>query len=167
MKELRECGLSEDSKGAVIVDLSKNKDAKVKKLGKVLVRKTDGSTLYLTRDLAGAVKREEVFKPDKMLYVVASQQDLYMTQFFKIMELMGHGEIVKKYQHVSFGMVLGMSTRRGTVKFLDDILRDVGEKMHEVMQKNEAKYEQIESPEQTADTLGITAVMVQDMTGKR
>ena len=167
MKELKESGLSEDSKGAVIVDLTKNKDAKVKKLGKVLVRKTDGSTLYLTRDLAEAVKRDEVFKPDKMLYVVASQQDLYMTQLFKIMELMGHGEIVKKYQHVSFGMVLGMSTRKGTAKFLDDILRDVGEKMHEVMQKNQAKYEQVENPEQTADTLGITAVMVQDMTGKR
>ncbi|MCJ1265482.1 hypothetical protein MMC22_005361 [Lobaria immixta] len=167
MKELKESGLSEDSKGAVIVDLTKSKDAKVKKLGKVLVRKTDGSTLYLTRDLAEAVKRDEVFKPDKMLYVVASQQDLYMTQLFKIMELMGHGEIVKKYQHVSFGMVLGMSTRKGTAKFLDDILRDVGEKMHEVMQKNQAKYEQVENPEQTADTLGITAVMVQDMSGKR
>lgn len=167
MKELKECGLSEVSQGAVIVDLTKNKDAKVKKLGKVLVRKTDGSTLYLTRDLAEAVKRDEIFNPDKMLYVIACQQDLYMTQFFKIMELMGHAEIVKKYQHVSFGMVLGMSTRKGTAKFLDDILRDVGEKMHEVMQKNQAKYEQVENPEQTADTLGITAVMVQDMSGKR
>lgn len=167
MNELKESGLSEDSQGAVIVDLTKNKDAKVKKLGKVLVRKTDGSTLYLTRDLAEAVKRDEVYKPDKMLYVVACQQDLYMTQFFKIMELMGHGDIVTKYQHVSFGMVLGMSTRKGTAKFLDDILRDVGEKMHEVMQKNQDKYSQVENPEQTADTLGITAVMVQDMSGKR
>lgn len=60
-----------------------------------------------------------------------------------------------------------MSTRKGTVKFLDDILRDVGEKMHDVMRKNTAKYEQVDNPEQTADTLGITAVMVQDMTGKR
>ena len=167
MKELRDSGLSEDSKGAVIVDLTKHKDPKVKKLGKALVRKTDGSTLYLTRDLAEAVKRNEVFQPDKVLYVIASQQDLYMSQFFKILELMGHGEIVKKYQHVNFGMVLGMSTRKGTAKFLDDILRDVGEKMHEVMQKNQSKYEQVENPEQTADTLGITAVMVQDMTGKR
>jgi len=102
-----------------------------------------------------------------MFYVVACQQDQYLAQLFKILELMGHGEIVKKYQHVSFGMVLGMSTRKGTAKFLDDILRDVGEKMHEVMQKNQSKYVQVENPEQTADTLGITAVMVQDMTGKR
>ena len=64
-------------------------------------------------------------------------------------------------------MVLGMSTRKGTAKFLDDILRDVGEKMHEVMRTNQAKYEQVEDPEKTADTLGISAVMVQDMKGKR
>jgi arginyl-tRNA synthetase len=64
-------------------------------------------------------------------------------------------------------MVHGMSTRKGTVKFLDDILRDVGDKMHEVMKKNETKYSQVENPEETADTLGITSVMVQDMTGKR
>jgi arginyl-tRNA synthetase len=64
-------------------------------------------------------------------------------------------------------MVRGMSTRKGTVKFLDDILKDVGEKMHEVMKKNEVKYSQVEDPVKTADTLGITSVMVQDMTGKR
>jgi arginyl-tRNA synthetase len=60
-----------------------------------------------------------------------------------------------------------MSTRKGTAKFLDDILRDVGEKMHEVMKANEAKYAQVEDPEKTADILGISAVMVQDFTGKR
>ena len=167
VEELAESGLSEDSKGAIIVDLAKSKDPKVKKLGKALVKKSDGSTLYLTRDLAEAVKREELFHPDKLIYVVADQQDQYLAQLFKILELMGHGDIVEKCQHVNFGMVKGMSTRKGTVKFLDDILRDVGEKMHEVMQKNQSKYEQVENPEQTADTLGITAVMVQDMTGKR
>ncbi len=67
----------------------------------------------------------------------------------------------------NFGLVLGMSTRKGTVKFLDDILRDVGEKMHEVMRSNEAKYSLVENPAATADTLGISSVMVQDMTGKR
>lgn len=60
-----------------------------------------------------------------------------------------------------------MSTRKGTAKFLDDILRDVGDKMHEVMRSNQSKYEQVADPVQTADTLGISAVMVQDMKGKR
>jgi len=60
-----------------------------------------------------------------------------------------------------------MSTRRGNVKFLDDILADVREVMHEVMRRNEAKYSQVENPEMVADILGISAVMVQDMSGKR
>ena len=164
-KRLRETRVSEDSQGAVLVDLTK--DPKTKKLGKALVQKRDGSTLYLTRDIGEAVKRYELYHFYKMIYVVASQQDLHLAQLFKILELMGHNELASKCQHINFGMVLGMSTRKGTVKFLDDILRDVGEKMHEVMQRNKSKYEQVENPVETADTLGITAVMVQDMTGKR
>lgn len=167
VEQLRTSGLSEDSKGAVIVDLTKSKDKNTKKLGKALVKKTDGSSLYLTRDIGEAMKRYELYKFDKMLYVVSSQQDMHLAQLFKILELMGNNEVSERCQHVNFGMVLGMSTRRGTVKFLDDILRDVGEKMHEVMKRNEKKYEQVTNPEQTADTLGISAVMVQDMKGKR
>ena len=162
---LKETGVSEESEGAVVVDLTK--DPKTKKLGKALVQKKDGSSLYLTRDIGEAVKRHDRYEFDKMIYVVASQQDLHLAQLFKILELMGHKNVSDKCQHINFGMVLGMSTRKGTVKFLDDILRDVGDKMHEVMQKNKVKYEQVENPEETADILGITAVMVQDMTGKR
>ena len=167
VQQLETSGMSENSKGAVIVDLTKSKDKNTKKLGKALVKKTDGSSLYLTRDIGEAVKRYELYHFDKMLYVVSSQQDMHLAQLFKILELMGNKEVSEKCQHVNFGMVQGMSTRRGTVKFLDDILRDVGEKMHEVMRLNEKKYEQVSNPEQTADTLGITAIMVQDMKGKR
>ncbi|KAL8708501.1 MAG: hypothetical protein Q9220_006659 [cf. Caloplaca sp. 1 TL-2023] len=164
-QQLEKSGVSEVSEGAVVVDLTKN--PRTKKLGKALVRKRDGSSLYLTRDIGEAVKRYELYQFDKMIYVVANQQDLHLAQLFKILELMGHQDVAERCQHINFGMVNGMSSRKGTVKFLDDILRDVGEKMHEVMQKNQAKYEQVDNPEQTADTLGITAVMVQDMTGKR
>ncbi|KAH7409926.1 hypothetical protein DE146DRAFT_686098 [Phaeosphaeria sp. MPI-PUGE-AT-0046c] len=153
----------EDSEGAVIVDLTKHS----KKLGKAVVKKKDGTSLYLTRDIGEAIQRVEKYNFDKMIYVVASQQDLHLAQLFKIEELMGRKDIADKCQHINFGMVLGMSTRKGTAKFLDDILRDVGEKMHEVMRGNQSKYEQVENPEQTADTLGISAVMVQDMKGKR
>jgi arginyl-tRNA synthetase len=90
-----------------------------------------------------------------------------MAQLIKIIELMGRKDLADKLQHINFGLVLGMSTRRGTVKFLDDILRDCAEKMHEVMRANPAKYDQLENPGQTADILGISAVLVQDMSGKR
>lgn len=167
VSQLEASGLSEDSKGAVIVDLTKSSDKNVKKLGKALVKKSDGSSLYLTRDIGEIKKRYEIYHFDKMIYVVASQQDVHLAQLFKIVELMGEKEIADRCQHVNFGMVRGMSTRRGTVKFLDDILKDVGDHMHEVMRRNEKKYEQVENPEGTADTLGISSVMVQDMKGKR
>lgn len=162
-KIMEEKGVSEVSEGAVVVDLTKYS----KKLGKALVKKKDGTSLYLTRDIGAAFERFDKYKFDKMIYVVASQQDLHLAQLFKIEEAMGRKDIADKCQHINFGMVLGMSTRKGTAKFLDDILRDVGDKMHEVMKTNEAKYKQVEDPVQTADTLGISAVMVQDMTGKR
>ncbi|KAF1958073.1 arginyl-tRNA synthetase [Byssothecium circinans] len=162
-KILEEKKVSENSDGATIVDLTKYS----KKLGKALVKKRDGTSLYLTRDIGEARQRAEKYNFDKMIYVVASQQDLHLAQLFKIEEVMGWDDISKKCQHINFGMVLGMSTRKGTAKFLDDILAEVGEKMHEVMRSNETKYAQVEDPEKTADTLGISAVMVQDMKGKR
>ena len=157
--------VSEESEGAIVVDLTKHS----KKLGKALVRKKDGTSLYLTRDIGAAKERMDRYHFDKMIYVVASQQDLHLAQLFKILETMGepYTEVSKRCQHINFGMVLGMSTRKGTAKFLDDILRDVGDKMHEVMRSNENKYVQVQEPEKVADILGISAVMVQDMSGKR
>ena len=163
-KEMGEKGVSEHSQGAVIVDFTKHG---AKKLGKAIIIRKDGTPLYLTRDIGAILERDAEYHFDRMIYVVASQQDLHLAQLFKITELMGHKDLASRCQHINFGMVRGMSTRKGTVKFLDDILRDVGDKMHEVMKKNVEKYEQVENPEATADILGITSVMVQDMSGKR
>ncbi|KAG9231288.1 putative Arginyl-tRNA synthetase, cytoplasmic [Amylocarpus encephaloides] len=165
---LEEMKICEESEGAVLIDFTKHVPGKIgKSLERPLIKKRDGTALYLTRDISEMLQRVEKYNFDHMIYVVASQQDLHLKQLFKIIELMGYEDLAKKIQHINFGMVLGMSTRRGTVKFLDDILRDVAEKMHEVMQKNENKYEQIEDPLATADILGISSVMVQDMSGKR
>jgi arginyl-tRNA synthetase len=165
LRILREKNISEDSEGAVIIDMAKHSNSK--KLGKAVIQKKDGTSLYLTRDVGALMERYEKYKFDKIIYVVASQQELHMAQLFKIIELMGRKDISDKCQYVSFGLVLGMSTRRGTVKFLNDILGDVAEKMHEVMRSNQDKYQQVTDPDKTADILGISAVMVQDMTGKR
>ncbi|KAK8139483.1 hypothetical protein PG984_002863 [Apiospora sp. TS-2023a] len=166
--KMKEMGLTEEDKGAQLIDFSKHVTGKQgKSLGKVILRKKDGTALYLTRDISELLNREKKYKFDQMIYVIASQQDLHCQQFFKVVELMGHKDIAAKVQHINFGMVLGMSTRKGTVKFLDDILRDVGDFMHDVMRKNEDKYNQVENPVAVADTLGISSVMVQDMSGKR
>ncbi|KAJ2898603.1 Arginine--tRNA ligase cytoplasmic [Zalerion maritima] len=167
-EELQQKDITEESDGALIINFAKHVPGKAgKTLERPILRKKDGTALYLTRDVSELLLRHDKYQFDKMIYVVASQQDLHLKQLFKIIELMGHKDIAEKCQHINFGLVLGMSTRRGTVKFLDDILRDVGEKMHEVMKKNDEKYQQVENPDATADVLGISSVMVQDMTGKR
>lgn len=167
-QKLAELGLTEEDNGALLIDFAKHVQGKAgKNLGKAILRKRDGTALYLTRDISELLNRHEKYNFDQMIYVIASQQDLHCKQFFKVVELMGHADIAAKVQHINFGMVLGMSTRKGTVKFLNDILRDVGEHMHSVMRKNEDKYNQVENPEAVADTMGISSVMVQDMTGKR
>ncbi|KAJ5908792.1 Arginine--tRNA ligase cytoplasmic [Penicillium taxi] len=163
-KALKEAGVVEESEGATIVDFKKHGD---KNLGTAVIVRKDGTPLYLTRDIGAIVERDEEYHFDRMIYVVASQQELHLKQLFKLTKLMGREDLASRCKHIQFGMVHGMSTRKGTVKFLDDILRDVGDKMHDVMRANEAKYAQVPNPEQVSDILGITSVMVQDQTGKR
>ena len=85
------------------------------------------------------------------LYKVGAQQNLHFEQLFKILDLMGHAW-GKTCEHINFGMVLGMSTRQGTVTFLSEILEAARETMLKRMQdpKNEEKLSQIEDPEKTA-----------------
>ncbi|GMM58803.1 arginine--tRNA ligase [Maudiozyma humilis] len=162
LEMFKEKGLTHEDRGAILIDLTKFN----KKLGKTIVQKSDGTTLYLTRDVGAAMDRYEKYHFDKMIYVIASQQDLHTAQFFEILKQMGF-DWAKTLQHINFGMVQGMSTRKGTVVFLDNILEETKEKMHEVMKTNEAKYAQIENPEEVADLVGISAVMIQDMQSKR
>jgi arginyl-tRNA synthetase len=150
----------QESDGALIIDLKKYK------LDVVVVQKKDGTTLYISRDIGAAIERYGKYKFDAMYYVVGSQQDLYMSQLFKVLELMGI-EWVSRCKHINFGLVKGMSTRKGTAVFLDDILGQTKESMHNVMKQNEKKYAQIENPEEVADIVGISATMIQDMSAKR
>ena len=171
MDIIRESDFIEREKnGALLVDLTKYK------LEKTIVERADKTPLYITRDIAEAKQRwdkmslEKGAGFDKMIYVVASQQDLHLGQFFKVLELMKYDwaqPSEKRLQHINFGMVLGMSTRKGTAVFLDHILEETKDKMHEVMRKNEAKYAQVENKDLTADIVGMTAVKIQDMAGKR
>lgn len=162
INQLIEQGVTFEDRGALLVPLQKYS----KKLGKCLVRKSDGTTLYLTRDLGEAIRRKKNYNFDRMIYVAAAQQDLHFQQFFKILEIMGH-EWAKNLQHINFGMVQGMSTRKGTVVFLDTIIEETKEAMHDVMRKNEEKYAQIEDPKTVADLVGLSAIMIQDMQSKR
>lgn len=160
-------GLLFEDKGALLADLSKHK------LERPIIVRSDGTPLYLTRDIASIAARMQRHQGkgfDKLVYIVASQQDLHVNQLFKLSELIGYPWAQKdqgRLEHINFGMVQGMSTRKGTVVFLDDILNQTRDNMLGVMQKNEAKYSQVEDPQGVADQVGMTAVKIQDMSGKR
>lgn len=127
---------------------------------------SDGTSIYLTRDIAGAIQRYEKYKFDKMIYVIASAQDLHAAQFFKVLELLGF-PWADRLEHVNFGLVARMSTRKGTVVFLEDIIKEAQSVMHDQMKKNEAKYAAVEDPETVAQETAITGVKIQDMAAKR
>lgn len=161
---LQQNGISEMNRGATIINFKKHG---APKLDVAIIRNKNGTTNYLLRDIGAAIERWEKYRFDKMIYVVMSEQDIHLQRLFKILELMDYGEAASRTMHVNYGKVQGMSTRKGNVKFLNDILEECGTAMHEVMRRNEAKYNMVENPDEIADTLGISAVMVQDMSGKR
>lgn len=135
-------------------------------MASLLIPILDGTSIYLTRDIGGAIERYEKYKFDKMIYVVSSQQDLHLAQFFKILELMQF-PWAGSLQHINYGLVQGMSTRKGTVVFLDQIIKEAAQVMHEQMQKNDEKYKAVEDPETVSREIGITGVKIQDMSAKR
>lgn len=126
----------------------------------------DGTSIYLTRDIGGAIDRYEKYKFDKMIYVISSQQDLHVAQFFKVLKLLEY-PWADRLEHVNYGMVLGMSTRKGTVVFLDQIIKEASSIMHEQMRKNDAKYSVIDDPELVSRETAITGIKIQDMSAKR
>ena len=117
--ELKAKNLLVEDNGAQIVDLQEWG------MPPALILRSDGATLYITRDLAAAKYRKDTYNFDKSLYVVAYQQNLHFRQLFKVLELMGY-EWYKDCEHVNFGMVSfggeSLSTREGRVVYLDDLL---------------------------------------------
>ncbi len=134
--ELREKGLLKTSEGAQVVDLEEYG------MPPCIILRSDGASLYATRDLAAACYRKEHYNFDKCLYVVAYQQNLHFRQIFKVLELMGK-PWAKDLIHVAYGMVslldengnqVAMSTRNGTVVLLEDVLKKCHEKCLEIIE---------------------------------
>ena len=152
--ELREKGLLTESEGATVVDLEKYG------MPPCLILKSDGATLYATRDLAAAVYRKKHYDFYKNLYVVAYQQNLHFRQLFKVLELMGY-DWAKDCVHVAFGMVSlegqgALSTRKGNVVFLDDVLDAAVKKAEEVI---DGKNPELENKREIAAEVGVGAVV--------
>ena len=151
--ELKEKGLLKESEGAQIVDLEPYG------MSPCLILRSDGASLYATRDIAAAVYRKNTYDFYKCLYVVAYQQNLHFKQFFKVLELMGK-DWAKDLVHVAYGMVSledgAMSTRKGKVVWLEDVIARCEEKAYAVIDE---KNPNLENKKQIAQTVGLGAVI--------
>ena len=151
--ELKQKGLLKESDGASVVDLEEFG------MPPCLILKSDGSSLYATRDIAAAIYRKKTYDFYKCLYVVAYQQNLHFKQFFKVLELMGK-PWAKDLVHVAYGMVSlesgSMSTREGNVVLLEDVIKKTVEKAYKVI---EEKNPDLRDKEKTARAVGTGAVI--------
>lgn len=151
--ELEDKNLLKESEGAKIVDLEEYG------MPPCLILRSDGASLYATRDLAAAYYRKNTYNFDKCLYVVAYQQNLHFKQIFKVLELMGN-DWAKDMVHVAYGMVSledgAMSTRNGRVVWLEDVINKCVEKAYAVL---EEKNPDLEDKKDIAEKIGVGAVI--------
>ncbi|MDR6225459.1 arginyl-tRNA synthetase [Desmospora profundinema] len=154
---LREMGLLRHSEGAQVVDLTEEG------LPPCLITKSDGATLYATRDLAAALYRRETFGFDYAWYVTGREQAVHFRQVFAVLKRMGH-VWADRMEHIPFGMMLQngkkMSTRKGNVVLLEEVLQQAVARAQKLI---EQKNGTLADPEETARQVGIGAVIFHDL----
>lgn len=153
VEEIKSKGIGKFDKGALIVDLSEYD------MPPCIILKSDGSTIYATRDIAAAKYRKATYDFYKLLYVVAYQQNLHFKQFFKVLEMLGD-TWVKDCEHVNFGMVSiedgSLSTRKGNIVYLEDVLNAAIEKTRAII---EEKSPDLDNKDEVAKAVGVGAVV--------
>nr|XP_005299756.1 probable arginine--tRNA ligase, mitochondrial isoform X3 [Chrysemys picta bellii] len=151
--------LQKTIKGTRVVDLSEKRDLSLSST----VMRSDGTSLYITRDLAAAIDRMKKYNCDTMIYVTDKSQNTHFEQLFQILKLMGY-QWAERCQHVSFGLVQGMKTRKGEVVFLEDVLNEARSRMLQNMASAKTTKE-LENPLETAEKIGLAALIIQDFKG--
>ncbi len=158
IKELEDHNLLKIDDGATIVDLGED-------LPPALIKKSDGATLYMTRDLAALLYRAKTYHTHKVLYVVGNEQQLHFRQLQKLTQLMGYDfEVV----HVNFGLVMidgkKMSTRGGKFKRLEEVIIQA---IHDAKQSISEKNPDLKDKDQVAKAVGIGAIIFNDLKNER
>lgn len=157
VEELKEKNLLKESNGAMIVDLE---DAK---MPPCLIIRSDGGTLYATRDITAALYRKKTYDFEKCIYVTAIDQNLHFAQWFKVIEKMGY-DWYKNLVHVPFGLVSlesgKLSTRKGNVVLMEDLLSEAVKKTAAII---EEKNPNLPNKEEVAKEVGIGAVIFDDL----
>ena len=163
IERLIESGIARESEGALIIPLDKEG------LPPALVRKSDGATLYLTRDIANLEYRLSKYKPSRILYVVANEQALHFSQLFAVARIM---ELTSaEVEHIKFGMVLGpdgkkLSTREGKTVILDDLINEAVKLARKTVQNKNPKLSSREK-DKVASVVGVGAIKYNDLSQNR
>lgn len=169
IERLQKAGLTEVSQGALIVPLDDPN------LPPCLLKKSDGATLYATRDLAGLVYRWETYKFHESLYVVGSAQSDHFKQAFKVISMLEEAEgmdaserMTGRVKHIDFGWVKfeggAMATRSGNIIFLEDVTdRAVALAREKILEKNP----NLEAIDRTAHQIGVGAVIFSQFSVRR
>ena len=160
IEELKQKQLLVQDQGAMIVDLGEE-------FPPALIQKSDGSTLYITRDLAALFYRKNTYHFDKALYVVGNEQKLHFEQIKKVTNLMGY-DFANDIIHVNFGLVLQdgkkMSTRKGKIVKLVDVLKEA---IHLSLNYIEEKNPTLENKAEIAEKVGVSAIIFNDLKNYR
>ncbi|WP_210470613.1 arginine--tRNA ligase [Sporosarcina sp. 6E9] len=153
---LNEKGLLKESDGALVVELGD-------KMPPCLIKKSDGATLYATRDLTAAIDRKKTYDFEKSIYVVGNEQSLHFTQFKKVLEKMSY-EWAQDIEHVPFGLILKdgkkMSTRKGKIVLLEEVLKDAISLAQSTI---EEKNPNLENKIEIAEAIGVGAIIFSDL----
>lgn len=161
VQELTDKHLLQESQGAQIVDLT------AEGLTPALIKRSDGATLYITRDLAAAIDRYNKFHFAKSLYVVGSEQTEHFKQLKAVLEKMGH-TWAQNIVHVPFGLITKdgkkLSTRKGNVVLLDKVLDDA---VDLAKAQIAAKNPELANADQVAHQVGVGAVIFHDLKNDR
>ena len=161
VQELSNKQLLTEDDGAMIVRLDDYN------MPPALIIKTDGATLYHTRDITASLYRKRTYDFDKCIYVVDYAQNLHFAQWFKVVELMGY-EWAQKLEHVAFGRVSmeggGFSTRKGNAIWLEDVLTQAIEKTLAIIDE---KNPNLPNKEEVARQVGVGAIVFNDLRTNR
>ncbi|MCX7703483.1 MAG: arginine--tRNA ligase [Planctomycetota bacterium] len=162
IKELAEKRLlTEGEGGALIVEFDQKE-----KIPPLMMRKSDGTTLYATREVAVALERWRKYKFDRMLYVVGVPQKLHFQQVFRLFEMAGY-PFAGRCEHIAFGHYLGMSTRRGTMVLLEEVLNELIEKARKVIEEKNPELLKVEDPNKVAKDVAVGALIFNDLKNER
>ncbi len=158
VKEIEQKGLSKISEGATIVDLGEDKVP-------AIIKKSDGTTLYITRDIAALLDRKKTYDFDEMLYVVGTEQKLHFEQLKEVLNKMGYDYNIT---HIGFGMVLQdgkkMSTRGGKTASLESLLNDSIDLARKIIDE---KNPNLKNKEEVIKQVGVGAVIFNDLKNYR